>query len=588
MTALKRLTAKYGIGEAFLDRLLREHRFVDLYAVVRGGLLASEKNYSIKSMEAFYRGKREGDVTTSGGSVVAYEEWRRTGDDAILEEIRAYNEVDCVSTEELRDWLVSIRPEGPWPSLAEESAGEKEAAADERTEALRAQLAASDLPEDRRRLLFDLAQYHWREDKPVYWSVHDSIAKEEDELVESVDAVGGMVRSGGALAIKQSVGQRFTFPQQETRLKEGARPAIGYDEDGFITTAALHEFDAAAGTLTLKIGKAKAGLLENVTALHPEKPLNTGPIQDAIRAVIDDQCGQRVLRAADALLTRATPRFRSGPRADVLNDRDPVEGTIGAVMDMDGTVLPIQGPPGTGKTYVTARAILALVRAGRKVAVASTSHEAVKNVLMGILDAHEWDHPDFTIVHKLSDDTYTEDCPIQRTDKNDEDLFRGADVVGGTAWLFSREGLRAHFDHIFVDEPGRSGWPTCWPCRPAPRMSSWSETRASCLRCNRALSRPRPTCPASTGCRETMPRSGPTEGSSCPSRGGCIRTSAGSSRTRSMKDGSRATRILRGNVSTGCRNGPPPAPIWSLSSTRETRNPLRRKWKRSAPPRRIC
>ncbi|MGR3394316.1 MAG: TM0106 family RecB-like putative nuclease [Pseudooceanicola nanhaiensis] len=457
VTALKRLTAKYGIGEAFLDRLLREHRFVDLYAVVRGGLLASERNYSIKSMETFYRGKREGDVTTSGGSVVAYEEWRRTGDDAILEEIRAYNEVDCVSTEELRDWLISIRPEGHWPSLTDESAGEKEEEADERTEALRAQLAASDLPEDRQRLLFDLAQYHWREDKPVYWSIHDSIVKEEDALVESVDAVGGLVRAGQPVPIKQSVGQRFTFPKQETRLKEGARPAIGYDEDGFIATAALHEFDAAAGTLMLKIGKAKADLLATVSALHPELPLNTKPIQDAISAVIDDQCGPKVLRAADALLTRATPRFRSGPRADVLNGRDPVEGTIDAVMDMDGTVLPIQGPPGTGKTYVTARAILALVRAGRKVAVASTSHEAVKNVLMGILAAHEWDDPDFTIVHKLSEDTYTEDCPIQRTDKNDEDLFRGADVVGGTAWLFSREGLRGHFDHIFVDEAGQVG-----------------------------------------------------------------------------------------------------------------------------------
>ena len=134
-----------------------------------------------------------------------------------------------------------------------------------------------------------------------------------------------------------------------------------------------------------------------------------------------------------------------------------MKGTIDAVLDMDGTVLPIQGPPGTGKTYVTARAILALVRAGKKVAVASTSHEAVKNVLMGILAAHEWDDPDFTIVHKLSDDSYPEDCPIQRTDKNDEDLFREADVVGGTAWLFSREGLRGHFDHIFVDEAGQVG-----------------------------------------------------------------------------------------------------------------------------------
>jgi hypothetical protein len=37
-------------------------------------------------------------------------------------------------------------------------------------------------------------------------------------------------------------------------------------------------------------------------------------------------------------------------------------------------------------------------------------------------------------------------------------------------------------------------------------------------------------------------------------------------------------------VSTGCRNGPPPAPIKSLSSTRATRNPRRRRWQRSAPP----
>jgi len=401
VTALKRLTAKYGIGEAFLDRLLRERRFVDLFGVVRGGVLASEKNYSIKSMEVFYRGKRDGDVTTSGGSVVAYEDWRRTGDDAILEEIRAYNEVDCVSTEELRDWLVSIRSERPWPLLVDDGANEEETEADERTEALRAQLAVSDLPEDRQRLLFDLAQYHWREDKPAYWSIHDSIAKEVDDLVESVDAVGGLVPTGPAMKIKRSIGQCFHFPPQETRLKPGATPAIGYNDDGFIVTATLHEFDAIAGSLTLKIGKAKADLLGAVTGLHPEMSLNTQPIRDAIAAVIDDQCGAKALRAADALLTRAEPRFRSGPREDILNGRDPVEGTIDAVLDMDRTVLPIQGPPGTGKTYVTARAILALIRANKKVAVASTSHEAVKNVLMGIIAAHEWDDPDFTIVHKI-------------------------------------------------------------------------------------------------------------------------------------------------------------------------------------------
>ena len=79
ITALRRLTTKNGIGEAFLDRLLRERCFVDLFAVVRGALIGSEANYSIKSMEAFYGRKRDGEVKTAGGSVVAYERWRETG-----------------------------------------------------------------------------------------------------------------------------------------------------------------------------------------------------------------------------------------------------------------------------------------------------------------------------------------------------------------------------------------------------------------------------------------------------------------------------------------------------------------------------
>jgi predicted RecB family nuclease len=126
ITALRRLTTKYGIGEAFLDWAMRERRFVDLFAVVRGGLIGSEAN-SIKSMEAFYGSKRDGEVKTAGGSVVAYERWRETGDQQILDEIEDYNRVDCISTEELRDWLVGIRPAAPWPSLGQETGIEEDA-----------------------------------------------------------------------------------------------------------------------------------------------------------------------------------------------------------------------------------------------------------------------------------------------------------------------------------------------------------------------------------------------------------------------------------------------------------------------------
>src|SRR3546814_12570619 len=82
---------------------------------------------------------------------------------------------------------------------------------------------------------------------------------------------------------------------------------------------------------------------------------------------------------------------------------------------MDATVLPIQGPPGTGKTYVTARAILSLVRKGYRVGVSSNSHEAIRNVLMACLKAYDEGAPieNLRIAHKGSGggDAYPADRP---------------------------------------------------------------------------------------------------------------------------------------------------------------------------------
>ena len=167
ITALRRLTALYGIGEAFLDRLLRERRFVDLYAVVRGGVIASEPDYSIKSLEVFTGIEREGEVKTAGGSVVAYERWREERDDAILDEIEDYNRIDCVSTEKLRDWLVGIRPAGPWPALAPGPRRRRGGGGRRGRGAAGRRSPASDLDPERQRLLFDLGLFHRREAKPA-------------------------------------------------------------------------------------------------------------------------------------------------------------------------------------------------------------------------------------------------------------------------------------------------------------------------------------------------------------------------------------------------------------------------------------
>lgn len=454
ITALRRLTAKYGIGEAFLDRLLREGRFVDLYAVVRSGVVASEPNYSIKSLEVFYGLERSGEVKTAGGSVVAYERWRETLDQSILDEIEDYNRVDCISTERLRDWLVGLRPALPWPLLTR-AADEQEKQDDTETAALRAQLAASGLPGERQDMLFNLALYHRREAKPSWWAIFDSLGREDDELMDDLDAMGGLVAIGPAEPVQQSLQRRYRFPAQDTKLRNSKQPTIP-SPDG-MTSVTVTDLDRRKGEIALKIGRARAGLLTDRLTLHPEKPIGTEVLAKALRDVSADQCRHRAYRAVDDLLSRSAPRLMTGVLGPVA---DPVAGTIAAVAAMDETVLPIQGPPGTGKTYVTARAILSLVRRGARVGVASNSHEAIRNVLMGCLGAlSEEDLPiTLDLVHKIGEegDAYPDGCPIRRTSSNDE-AARGRQVVGATAWFFCRDENVQAFDWLFVDEAGQVG-----------------------------------------------------------------------------------------------------------------------------------
>ena len=114
-SALARLTGRHGTRESEFDQLLRGDRLVDLYAVVRQGIRISKPSYSIKKLEDFYWGHtRSGDedeVADAMTSVVEYERWLVEHDDAILEQIRRYNEDDVRSTHDLHAWLEERRAE---------------------------------------------------------------------------------------------------------------------------------------------------------------------------------------------------------------------------------------------------------------------------------------------------------------------------------------------------------------------------------------------------------------------------------------------------------------------------------------------
>lgn len=462
IAALRRLTAHHRVAEAAMDQLQRERRFVDLFKVVSGAMIASEKGYSIKDLEVFYMEKRGGDVATAGASVVFYEKWRETADQTLLDRIHDYNRTDCVSTQLLRDWLVAdVRPAAmPWPTLGDvPEAGTLSNVDDEdaEQEALRVKLepVRARLGERVADLLLDLSRFYKREDKPTYWGIFDRLAQESAELVDDLECVALCEAVGEPVKVTaQSWERTYRFPPQETKLRAGKspslKPAVGLED------AVLRDIDPAAFTLTLR-RSTKKGPLPDRLDLLPPSPINKKALVAAVAAVTEEiieDTGR--MQAVEHLIARATPLFREGTRAQIVApDSELTLETSTAIAAMDDTTLAIQGPPGTGKTYVSAVAIVDLVRAGHRVAVSSNSHKAVGNLLAAVAERARNQGIACRVVQKTSDDGDDD----ERTDvtlvaANDAPEIEAADVVGATAWHFARYDTPT-FSHLVVDEAGQ-------------------------------------------------------------------------------------------------------------------------------------
>ncbi|MGH7619874.1 MAG: TM0106 family RecB-like putative nuclease, partial [Gemmatimonadaceae bacterium] len=113
-TAFKRLMGRYATREDALDGMLREGRFVDLYAVVRQGLRAGIERYSIKNLEPLYGFAREVPLPEAGPALRDFEYALAIGAvDTLPPKVRrtveGYNRDDCVSTLRLYEWLEVVR-----------------------------------------------------------------------------------------------------------------------------------------------------------------------------------------------------------------------------------------------------------------------------------------------------------------------------------------------------------------------------------------------------------------------------------------------------------------------------------------------
>ncbi|MBN1545405.1 MAG: TM0106 family RecB-like putative nuclease, partial [Syntrophaceae bacterium] len=226
-TAIKRLASAYGTREDFVDDLLRGRKLVDLYKIVREAIRVSEPRYSIKNLEAFYMESRRGEVKTAGDSIVVYERWRQTRDEALLRDIAEYNEADCRSTLLLRDWLLTLRPTDlPWPDLTgKEQKSEAREEVEERLEGYARSLRQGVSEEEMRvrDLTVQLLGFHRREEKPQWWAMFDRQGRTDEELIEDAECLGGLRqdRSSPLFSEKKSMVFTYAFPPQDYKFQIG-------------------------------------------------------------------------------------------------------------------------------------------------------------------------------------------------------------------------------------------------------------------------------------------------------------------------------------------------------------------------------
>jgi predicted RecB family nuclease len=493
VTAIKRLAAVHGTREETVDQLLRGGAVVDLHAVVRKALRVSQRSYSIRYLERLYLpGAREGGVKTAVSDVEAYEEYlalTRSGEperaEEVLRGIGETTEDDCVSALRLFEFLHQVRADAgiDLPEPAEESAedallraAEEDVAAERRAERA-ARLAAlvdpllDGLPDDpggftgderARALLAASVGYHRRETNPAWWEYFRQLAAPLGDLEvdtactvpvaleagEWVPPAGRARTAKRTLLVACDPDRPHPFaPGDDVRLRYGA------------TARDAKVVAASAVELTLEEScPPDATTADRPVAVLPGSPVRPAPKDEAVadlaRLVVDALPVLPRHPGVD-LLRRTPPRLRGGAALPEPGE-DLVRTVIDAVDALDGSALAVQGPPGAGKTYLAGKLIAHLVRAGRTVAVTSTSHKAVENVLSAAKKSAP-ELPCAKRAKKAPDPSVPWDQPKSNpalvTWRAEHDTGH---LVGGTAWTFANSAIREEpFDLLIIDEAGQ-------------------------------------------------------------------------------------------------------------------------------------
>jgi predicted RecB family nuclease len=496
-TALRTLMGRHASREAEVDSLLRGDVLVDLYRVVRQGVRLSTEAYGLKHVERLYRPARGGDIVNAAGSIVVYEKWLNCKDsqpetaNELLDEIRRYNEDDCVSTWSLRQWLEAVRAREelergaalPRPDPAGTEPPESVQASFEVTQPVREALTAgvADEPalrsdgEQARWLLAQLVDYHRRERKSRWWRFFDHLDMTDRELHEDGEALGPLTHVLTVGPDKTATVDRYSFQPQEHAMRAGedaVDPRARTGDRLGAPAGSVTAVDDAQGVIELRRPRASVAR-GHPTFVIPGRIFQTAAQDESLLAIagwvaargIDAPGAHRAAR--DLLLRRPPRRFDasaapsgSGAEQGVRREGESaVDAAMRVALSLDGGCLAVQGPPGSGKTYAAAQVAVAAVAAGGRVAVTATAHKAIGNLLDEICAAARRRAQAVRVLQKSRPLERGRDDDIDVTDSNDAVVAAlrsgDVDVVGGTSWLFARGDLSDCFDLVIVDEAGQ-------------------------------------------------------------------------------------------------------------------------------------
>ena len=447
-TALGRLATTHGIHKTTWDQWLREELFIDLFPIVRNGLLLGSQSYSIKKVEKLYLDNlRQEEISTAADSVIQYAEWqksnepKRTGksisESKKLQDLQDYNKKDCESTEELHKFLtkyknslkISDRP-NKWGELNEEDTKtifEKELEVlakkiqKEIPNPLKDPLAKGpyEVNYKHQQLLSDLIDFHEREAKIEWWEFFArKDGKTSSEKYEDTEIIANAEKIGEKL-IKRSQGYIYKFsPDQPLKLstKPGIKMHFVLSEllkkgDKFIPKNVIEKFDKNNDkkslelegefdinnptNIIIKVSAHKKKVLEKVGINSLPKYCDLIPMPKQIyKRMLPDLVRQaKSWTDKNKKLTTAIVHLlekKAIPELIQINNKirekpaDTASFLTEFLSSADGIALSLQGPPGTGKTTVTGELIARLIDKNQSIVVSSQTHEAINNLLKSV------------------------------------------------------------------------------------------------------------------------------------------------------------------------------------------------------------